>query len=39
MALDMTGGNLAQAEIHRKAGLTEDDIQRETAFVNSLTIQ
>jgi molecular chaperone DnaK len=39
MALDMTGGNLAQAEIHRRAGLTDDDVQREAAFVNSLDIQ
>jgi molecular chaperone DnaK len=39
MALDMTGGRFAHAEIERKAGLSEDDIRRETEFVNSLNIQ
>lgn len=39
MALDMTGGTFAHAEIERKAGLTNDDIQREKQFVDSLKIQ
>ncbi len=39
MALDMTGGNLAHAEIQRQSGLTEEDIRREAEFVNSLNIQ
>ncbi|MBS0208233.1 MAG: Hsp70 family protein [Planctomycetes bacterium] len=39
MALDMTGGRLAQVEIKREYGLTEADIERERAFVDSLTIQ
>ena len=39
MALDMTGGKFAHAEIKRNAGLTEDDIRREAEFVNSLQIQ
>jgi len=39
MALDMTGGKFARAEIIRQAGLTDADIARETEFVNSLHIQ
>jgi molecular chaperone DnaK len=39
MALDMTGGKFARAEIVRKSGLTEDDIAREAEFVRSLNIQ
>ena len=38
-ALDMTHGKMAHAEIQRKSGLTEDAIKRETAFVDSLTIE
>jgi len=39
VALDMTGGVFAHAEIEREYGLTEDDIRRETEFVNRLTIR
>ncbi|HVA47925.1 MAG TPA: Hsp70 family protein [Pirellulales bacterium] len=39
MALDMTGGRFAQAEIKREYGLTEDDIGREAEFVNQLKIR
>jgi len=39
MALDMTGGKFAHAEIERNAGLTERDVQREMRFLNSLQIQ
>ncbi len=39
MALDMTSGNYAHAEIKRNAGLTDADIRREAAFVDSLHIQ
>ncbi len=39
MALDMTHGRFAQAEIERQNRLTEEDIEREAAFVNSLDIQ
>ncbi len=38
-ALDMTGGRYAQAEIERKSNMTEADIQRESEFVRTLTIQ
>ncbi|HWB12168.1 MAG TPA: Hsp70 family protein [Pirellulales bacterium] len=39
MALDMTGGRFAQAEIKREYGLTEDDIRREAEFVQNLKIR
>ncbi|MCA9220465.1 MAG: Hsp70 family protein [Planctomycetales bacterium] len=39
MALDMTGGRFAHAEIERKSGLTDADIEREAEFVRSLKIQ
>jgi molecular chaperone DnaK len=39
MALDMTGGRFAEAEIKRESGLTEDDIRREAEFVQNLTIR
>lgn len=39
MALDMTGGRFAHAEIEREYGLTEADIQRETEFVQNLKIR
>lgn len=39
MALDMTGGKLAEVDLQRKSGLTEDDIRREAEFVASLNIQ
>ncbi len=39
MALDMTGGRFAHAEIQRQSGLSEEDIRREAAFVKSLNIQ
>jgi molecular chaperone DnaK len=39
MALDMTSGKMAKAEIHRSGGLEEADIQREAAWLNSLKIQ
>jgi molecular chaperone DnaK len=39
MALDMTGGRFAQAEIKRESGLTEDDIRREAEFVRNLQVQ
>ena len=39
MALDMTGGRFAQAEIERRSGLSEDDIQRERDLVGRLNIQ
>lgn len=39
MALDMTGGRFAQAEIKREFGLTEDDIRRESEFVQNLKIR
>jgi molecular chaperone DnaK len=39
MALDMTSGKMARAEIHRSSGLSEEEIAREAAFVRSLKIQ
>jgi molecular chaperone DnaK len=39
MALDMTSGKMARAEIHRSIGLTEDEIAREAEWVRSLQIQ
>jgi molecular chaperone DnaK len=39
MALDMTSGKMARTELHRSSGLTEDEIQREAAWVRGLKIQ
>src|SRR5438105_12284663 len=39
MALDMTSGKMARAEIHRASGLSEEEIAREAAYVRSLKIQ
>lgn len=39
MALDMTSGKMARAEIHRSSGLTEEELAREAAWVASLRIQ
>lgn len=39
MALDMTGGGLAQVEVDRQGGLTDADIEREREFVAGLKIQ
>ncbi len=39
MALDMTSGKMAKAEIHRTGGLEDADIQREAEWLKSLKIQ
>lgn len=39
MALEMTAGTFAHAEIKRNAGLSEAEVRREAQFVNSLHIQ
>jgi molecular chaperone DnaK len=39
MALDMTSGKMARAEIHRASGLSEEEIAREAEWVQSLQIQ
>jgi len=39
MALDMTSGKMAHAEIHRTSGLVEEDLVREREWVESLNIQ
>ena len=39
MALDMTSGTYAHAEIERNAGLTDNDVRREAEFIDSLHIQ
>jgi molecular chaperone DnaK len=38
MALDMTSGKMARAEIHRSSGLSEEEIAREKEWVSSLRI-
>ena len=39
MALDMTSGKMARAEIHRSSGLTEEEMAREAEWVRTLQIQ
>jgi molecular chaperone DnaK len=39
MALDMTTGRMARAEIHRTSGLSEEELDRESAWVRGLKIQ
>ncbi len=39
MALDMTSGKMAKAEIHRTGGLEEKDLQAEAAWLKGLKIQ
>jgi molecular chaperone DnaK len=39
MALDMTSGRMAKAEIHRPGGLTEAEIALEAEWVRHLKIQ
>ena len=39
MALDMTTGRMARAEIHRTSGLSDAEIEREGTWVRSLKIQ
>jgi molecular chaperone DnaK len=39
MALDMTSGRMARAEIHRQSGLSDDEIAREANWVRGLRIQ
>jgi molecular chaperone DnaK len=39
MALDMTSGRMARAEIHRSSGLSDDEVAREAAWVKGLRIQ
>ncbi|MBY0512977.1 MAG: Hsp70 family protein [Gemmataceae bacterium] len=39
MALDMTSGRLATAEIHRPGGLTDAEIAKEAAWVRGLNIR
>ena len=39
MALDMIHGRFAQTEIERQNRLTDEDVRREAAFVDSLNIQ
>ena len=39
MALDMTSGKMARAEIHRSSGLSEEEIAREAAWLSGLRIQ
>jgi len=39
MALDMTTGRMARAEIHRSSGLTDEEVAREGSWVRGLRIQ
>jgi molecular chaperone DnaK len=39
MALDMTSGRMARAELHRSSGLSEDEIAHEAEWVRGLRIQ
>jgi len=39
MALDMTSGKMARAEIHRSIGLSEEEIAREAEWVAGLRVQ
>ena len=39
MALDMTSGRMARAEIRRKGGLTDADLAAEAEYVAGLEIQ
>ena len=39
IALDMTSGRMARAEIHRTSGLSDEDLTRETEWVRKLKIQ
>jgi molecular chaperone DnaK len=39
MALDMTSGKMARAEIHRSSGLTEEEIAAQAQWVRGLRIQ
>ena len=39
MALDMTSGKMARAELHRSSGLSDEEIAREAAWVHSLQVQ
>jgi molecular chaperone DnaK len=39
MALDMTSGKMARAVVHRSSGLSDEEIAREAAWVQSLRIQ
>jgi molecular chaperone DnaK len=39
MALDMTSGKMARAEIHRSSGLSEEELAREAEWVRGLNIQ
>jgi molecular chaperone DnaK len=39
MAVDMTSGKTARAEIHRTSGLSEDEIKREAEWLRKLQIQ
>jgi molecular chaperone DnaK len=39
MALDMTSGKMARAEIHRSSGLSDEEITREAEWVRGLKIE
>ncbi|GIW80528.1 MAG: hypothetical protein KatS3mg105_2335 [Gemmatales bacterium] len=39
MALDMTSGKMARAQLHRSSGLSDEEIAREAAWLRSITVQ
>ena len=39
MALDMTSGKMARAEIHRTIGLSDEELAKEAKWVSGLRIQ
>ncbi|HMF15811.1 MAG TPA: Hsp70 family protein [Gemmataceae bacterium] len=39
MALDMTSGKMARAEIHRSSGLSEEEIAKEALWIKNLQVQ
>jgi molecular chaperone DnaK len=39
MALDMTSGKMARTQLHRSSGLDDDEIARESRWVQGLRIQ
>ena len=39
LALDMTSGKMVRTEFHRSSGLSEEEIEREAAWVRSLRIE
>jgi molecular chaperone DnaK len=39
MALDMTSGKMARAEIHRSSGLAEEELAKEAEWLRGVKVQ